>query len=294
MLSCGSDGNGGFHIVPVVLDPNAPKFAFLKSIHHVDFSQRDRYRESFARLLCGLKGEPPGPNPSYDGELEIPDYSDYEKPAPENSPLQARAWVDEVMESLFSESAVVMPAPDGRLDGSQNRLIMDRASASYGQDRAFQIMPPAGSERKLTAAQRREYFGHLGRQCKFEAKVESGQALTEQFADLMQNGRELFVLVSGFDHGHPDGRAELASSLRELLERDLPFRLVLTGGEELCELFFVVTDHSLLNYAKYVPCPEMGLDDVRHLPSNRGHQCWRLPSRSLTLRRSCEAATSHR
>ena len=265
MLGRGADRNDGFRIVPVVLDPNAPKFPFLKSIHHVDFSRRVRYRESFARLLSGLQGEPPGPNPSYSGELKIPDYSDYEKPLADDSPLQARAWVDEVMELLFHESAVVMPAPDGRLDGSQNRLIMDKASESYGEQQAFQIMPPAGSGKKLTVAERREYFGHLGRQCKFTAKIDSGRALTEQFADLMQDRRELFVLVSGFDHGHPDGRAELASSLRGLLELDLPFRLVLTGGEDLCELFFVVAEHSLLNHAKYMPCPELGLDDVRRL-----------------------------
>jgi hypothetical protein len=126
-------------------------------------------------------------------------------------------------------------------------------------------MPPAGSGKKLTVAERREYFGHLGRQCRFEAKIASGRALAQQYADLMQDGRELFVLVSGFDHGHPDGRAELASSLRELVERNLPFRLVLTGGEDLCELFFVVAEHSLLNHATYMPCPELGLDDVRRL-----------------------------
>jgi hypothetical protein len=115
MIARRASRGDGFRLVPIVLDPCAPKFPFLKSVHHVDFSQPDRYRESLQRLLCGLNGKPPGPSPWFEGDLETADYSRYAAPLANGLLQPARAWVEQVFEALYSRRAVVMPAPEDRL-----------------------------------------------------------------------------------------------------------------------------------------------------------------------------------
>ncbi len=252
----------GFRLVPIVLDPDAPKFPFLNCIHHVDFSQPERYRESFARLLCGLKGEPPGPAPWYEDDLETADYSRYAAPVANGGSRPALAWVDQVFEALYSRRAEVMPAPQDRLDGQQTALIRERAEAEFGADRFLHAGPPTGRGRRLTKAQRQEYFQILGQQCGFQERITSGRDFAEALASRLEQGR-LLLLISRFDHGHPDARVELGTSMRHLLESQNRLHLLLTGGEDLADLYFVTAEHSLLDHAEYLPCPEMTRDDVR-------------------------------
>ena len=262
MLTRRASRGDGFRLVPIVLDPDAPKFPFLKSVHHVDFSQPDRYRESFARLLCGLKGESPGPSPRYDGDLETADYSRYAAPLANGVLQPARAWVDQVFEALYSRRAVVMPAPQDRLDGRQTALIRERAEAEFGADRFLHAGPPTGSGTRLTKAQRQEYFQILGQQCEFQERTTSGRDFADAVARRVQRGR-LLLLISRFDHGHPDACVELATNVRQLLESQRGLHVILTGGEDLADLYFVRADHSLVNHAEYLACPEMTRDDVR-------------------------------
>ena len=135
-----------FRLVPMVLDPDAPKLPFLHSVHHVDFSRPDRYRESFAQLLCGLKGEPSGPSPWYEGDLETADYSQYAAPLA-NGVLEPAGlgWI-RCSRRCSQRRAVVMPAPQDRLDGRQTALICERAESEFGADRFLHAGPPTGSE----------------------------------------------------------------------------------------------------------------------------------------------------
>ncbi len=243
MLTRRASRGDGFRLVPIVLDPDAPKFPFLKSVHHVNFSRPDRYRESFARLLCGLKREPPGPAPWYEGDLETADYSRYAAPVANGVSQPARAWVDQVFEALYSRRAVVMPAPQDRLDGRQTALIRERAEAELGADRFLHAGPPSGSGNRLTKAQRQEYFQILGRQCEFQEPITSGCDFADALAHRLEPGRML-LLVSRFEQGHPDAQVELAKNLRHLLDSQSRLHLILTGGEGLADLYFVTAEHS--------------------------------------------------
>lgn len=266
MIARRASRGDGFRLVPVVLDPCAPKFPFLESVHHVDFSQPDRYRESFQRLLCGLNGEPPGPSPWFEGDLETADYSRYAAPLANGLLEPARAWVEQVFEALYSRRAVVMPAPEDRLDGRQTALIRQQAEVEFGADRFLHIGPPTGNGKRLTKAQRQEYFQILGQQCGFEDRITGGRDFADAVASRVRRG-QLLLLISRFDHGHPDACVELATNVRQLLETQHGLHVILTGGEDLSDLYFVTAEHSLINHAEYLVCPEMTRADVRAMVS---------------------------
>src|SRR5690606_37651044 len=57
-----------FFWVPVTFG-EFPDFPFLNTVHAVDFSDSKpaTYRRAFQQLLCALKEQPPGANPSFSG-----------------------------------------------------------------------------------------------------------------------------------------------------------------------------------------------------------------------------------
>ena len=137
------------------------------------------------------------------------------------------------------------------------------------------VGPPTGSGSRLTKAQRQEYFQILGQQCEFQERITSGRDFADALARRVERGR-LLLLISRFDHGHPDACVELATNVRQLLESQRRLHVILTGGEDLADLYFVRAEHSLMNHAEYLACPEMTRDDVRAMVAadcGRGCRC---------------------
>ena len=62
----------GFLIIPVIYTAVDSEFPFLAARQKVDFQPPVPYRAAFKRLLCGLEGSAPGPDPWYDGQLIEP------------------------------------------------------------------------------------------------------------------------------------------------------------------------------------------------------------------------------
>jgi len=58
-------GNPPFRLIPVILPGGDPKSTpqFLEDVTQVDFRNEDDFDWQFHLLVCGIKGEPPGPRP---------------------------------------------------------------------------------------------------------------------------------------------------------------------------------------------------------------------------------------
>ena len=63
----------GFFYVPIVFGA-FPDLPFVETVHAVDFgdSSPAGYSRAFQRLFCGLKQQPPGPDPVFTGALRLP------------------------------------------------------------------------------------------------------------------------------------------------------------------------------------------------------------------------------
>ena len=65
---------GDFFFIPVVMG-EFPDMPFLDTVQAVDFgdSSPECYRRAFQCLICGIKQQPPGPSPKFEGNLKLPE-----------------------------------------------------------------------------------------------------------------------------------------------------------------------------------------------------------------------------
>ena len=87
-------------------------------------------------------------------------------------------------------------------------------------------------------------------------------------AEKLDEVQDLFLLVTGFENGAEESRAELAGELRQLNERYPAFHLIMMGGQRLAALKYAYGSMSLLNVGEELHIPEL---DSRDLPAIFGH-----------------------
>lgn len=249
----------GFFFIPVVLG-RFPDLPFVENVQAVDFgdSSPNHYRRAFRRLLRGLEQKPPGPDAPFEGELRLPPGC-----AAAQRPLVPG-------ESTFLEKLFA------RLEGGQPLMILaqadtntqiyalalrEKAEALFGPANVLHIFPP-NSTRADSAA----YFGRLARQCRFPERVAESWEWAELLAGKLDSGQPLFLLVTGFENGADESRAELAGELRQINERYYgPFHLVMMGSRRLAALKYAQGHMSLLNIAAEVIIPELDPADLSEI-----------------------------
>lgn len=234
----------GFAVIPVVISADTPKLPFMDHVQCVDFRDRTEptYRRAFAKLLAGLRGESPGPEPRFDGPLEIPPL-----PVP-ITVSDGKSLTDAVFQAVFRCRGAVVVAQAGRMGEREKSRLRDEARRHFGEQHVLRVAPPLGTRTDDPERRRAEFFTVMGRQCGFASPTES--ALQLQVAVQRTNGRRCLLLVSGFEHGTPELQREFGSCLRSLHETAPGFHVVVLGGQALNELFFTDGENSLFNFAE--------------------------------------------
>ena len=129
-----------------------------------------------------------------------------------------------------------------------------QAETQYGADNVFHIFPP-NSSRADSAA----YFGRL------EGDISESWHWAEALSRKLDSGRDVFLLVTGFENGPAECRGELAGELRQLNEGYPALRVVMMGGADLAALKYASGSLSLLNIAEELPIPQLTHRDLHHL-----------------------------
>jgi hypothetical protein len=140
------------------------------------------------------------------------------------------------------------------------QALRKQAELLFGADNVFHIFPPMS-----TRADSAAYFGRLARQCHLEGDVSESWQWAEALAKKLDGDQDIFLLVTGFENGPDESRAELAGELRQLMEGYPTFRLLMMGGERLAALKYAHGSMSLLNTAQESPIPELDRRDVQEI-----------------------------
>ena len=248
----------GFFFIPVVMG-QFPDLPFLENVQAVDFGDcsPEVYRKAFHRLLCGLKQTAPGPDTPFKGELRFPEFRGYSVRQPATSEF---SFCDEAFNQLETGMPLIILAQAGTNSQVYSQILRKKAESLFGEDNVYHIFPP-NSTRADSAA----YFGRLARQCHFEKKVSESWQWEEMMAEKLDDGQPVFLLVTGFENGPDECRAEFAGELRQLNERYPSLRIAMMGGEQLARLKYAHGSHSLLNIAQELPIPKLDHRDIQEI-----------------------------
>jgi hypothetical protein len=244
-----------FPILPLLLGP-MPALPFAGNYHAIDFSRvtdETGYRRAFATLIKALAGEPPGPDPRYDGPLLLPpDLARQRAVAPSQ-----RGALDEALLLLRRPQPVAILAqahyPLGRLADA----LAEGLGGELGPDRVVRLAPlnDAGSDAAT-------YFAHLAGQAGLDAGIDCAgalrHALEARFGD-----QDWTLVVRDFDQGPDQARRALAGELRALADAGRA-RIAILGGVHLAEQIYSNPIHSLLRGAEVVMLDAPSDQDLAH------------------------------
>jgi hypothetical protein len=248
-----------FFFIPIVMG-EFPDLPFLDTIQAVDFgdSSPDLYRRAFHKLICGIKQKPPGSDLEFTGSLKLPKAL---TACNREMVANERTFLSQVFERLEHGRPLMILAQADTNTQIYACALREKAIARYGAENVFHIFPP-NSTRADSAA----YFSRLARQCHFEGAVGESWQWAGILEERLESGVAFFLLVSGFENGADECRAELAGELRMLSECFFPrFHLVMMGSQRLASLKYAQGDLSLLNIADELPVPEPTARDLTEI-----------------------------
>jgi serine protease AprX len=215
-------------IVPVVFGAVEAAFPFAESIHWVDFRSPHDYREAFARLLCGLRGEAPGPEPTWTGELDLPEEPLRPRPA-------RRTTAREVFEQVRASRIALVLGRDGQDLARIAAVLSKEARQDFAASRIRILnLPVTGGPGDDGAV-----FRTLSRDAGLESEAESGTAFQAAVAASLRTMPGAWLwLVFGFENLSVETRETLAGIMRALGVGHGDFQVVLLGGERLHALSY--------------------------------------------------------
>ncbi len=256
LMQVRSKSQDDFFFIPVVMGA-FPDLPFIETIQAVDFadSKPDIYRKAFHQLLSGLKQQSPGAEAEFTGSLQIPESSDIvEQPLAKTE----QSFVDQVFEKLPFGIPVIVLAQADINTRAYGKALCKQAVGQYGADNVLHIYPPNSSR-----ADSHAYFGRLGKQCHFEQKITESWEWADAMRERLEQGQDIFLLVTGFENGDEISRAELAGEMRQLHETFSTFHTVMMGSEKLAALKYAHGSMSLLNIAEELTIPTVSHEDLQ-------------------------------
>ena len=256
MLVRANSNHDKFFFIPVVMG-QFPDLPFTETMQMVDFgdSQTDTYRKAFHQLLCGLKQQPPGAEGVFSGNLLIPDSNRAEE---RHLAKTEHNFVEQVFNTLNHGMPLIILAQADTHTQAYGSALRYKAEALYGADNVMHIYPP-NSTRADSAA----YFGRLAKQCHLEQEITESWEWADAIGEKLQQGQEIFLLVTGFENGAEASRAELAGELRQLNETFNTFHTVIMGSERLAAQKYVTDKLSFLNIAEDFTIPQLSHNDLQ-------------------------------
>ncbi len=251
------------NIIPVIHSTVEGKSFFPDNTQWVDFraSGEAAYRTAFARLLCGLENRAPGPNPSYTGNLTIPVID--EMPT---SDACVGEVVEDTFSKLFNANTVIILSQDGWHLSAVTKEVRDRAKERFGDENVGLAVLSHTSTDDSEA----DYFFELADQLNIETEVTSASAFRRSLGSRVRKLGKYCLILSGVENSQKDMLNLLASVLRVLSDRNDEFKVIICGGEKLCDLKYAAGDHSYLNHATEIRWPELTARDVQHIASGSG------------------------
>lgn len=262
-----------FRFIPVVWG-TPPDFPFLSNYHRVDFktSTEAEYREAFQCLLAAIKRQSPGAKPYFSANLELP--QPLSTQVPPLTPNQ-RNFVENIFNHLQENLSLMVLAQEGFNTQHYVQALKTKALQRYGEAQFIHLFPPTS-----TQVNQADYFARLAQQAHLQGSIQASWQWADALEQRLQQGKELFVLVTGFENGAEETRREFASELRGLLER-YPFELhlVIWGGERLAAMKYENGASSFLNTLEELHLPSVCLEDLKTI--YRSHLQAQLPDATL-------------
>lgn len=243
-----------FAIVPIV-HSDVDGEPFYGSIQWVDFRDPAKHLQAFARLLAGLEGRPPGPNPSYDARLWTP------LPEPGQRPVAAaeRHVIKHAFSQLLSEQAVVILAQEGLGSPALAAEIRKHAVERFGDNAVHQLSPSYVTAEDGLAP----YFESLLSQLNLPTRDASPLNFDRRLARRLESGEPMCLLFTGIEHSPPLALKSLCGVLRSLNDRYGQPRILMCGGERLCEMRYANGIHSFLSHAQEELWPDPGVPEIQ-------------------------------
>jgi TIR domain/Putative serine esterase (DUF676) len=244
-----------FTIVPIIHSEVDGKSPFFGSIQWVDFRDSTKHLESFARLLAGLEARAPGPNPSYDTRLWTP------LPAVAVRPIAAagQATIEQACSKLFNSPAVVILAQEGLGSSAISREIKRRAAEKFGEKATVQLTPSYVTPEDGPGP----YFESLLAQIGLPSEAASPLTFQRRLAQRLDKGDPMCLLFTGIEQSPREALEKLCGALRALNEQYAHLRVLMCGGERLCEMRYAKGALSYLSHAQEELWPEPSPTDFQ-------------------------------
>ena len=253
-----------FTIIPLIFG-SVPDFPSLKNLLCIDFddSSGKSYRESFYKVICGLKDKEPGNTVSFDSEPEIPgpNLPDYQESTTKQLKNAETVFLEEVFDCLNSNQPVILLAQAGHDKAAMHRAILQEANEQFSAENVWHLVPLGQTE-----VDESDYFNYLAIHCGASTPINSAIEF-EFFLDArLSSGDPLFIMMTRLEVGDESHRVKLALTLRNL-SGAYPgqLHLLFSGSEQLIALRFEAGNLSPLNTAEQLFWPEADIAEIQSL-----------------------------
>jgi hypothetical protein len=239
------DADPAFRVVPVVHSGTDFGTPFYGSIQWVDFRDPSQHRTAFARLLAGLSGDPPGSDPRYDGLWKpLPEFGQRPVATAEQQTIQQA-----FLKLLGNARVVVILAQEGLGSSAVVQELRTQAIESYGEAAVHHLRPAYVTPEDGPAP----YFQSLLEQMHLPIGNCTAQHFGHELATWLENHKNsetMCLLFTGIEQSPPPILKSLCGHLRALTEQFNNLRVLMCGGERLCDLRYEEEALSLLNNAQ--------------------------------------------
>ncbi|MFZ1388710.1 MAG: toll/interleukin-1 receptor domain-containing protein [Thiolinea sp.] len=232
-----------------------PDFPFLSNRHAVDFktSTEGEYRTAFQQLLAALKQQAPGAKPYFSAPLELP------QPLSTQTPVLAakqRSFVESIFDRINRNESIMVLAQEGFNTQPYVQALKNKATERYGKNHFIHLFPP-------TSVDEADYFTRLANQSGIKGVIKKSWQWADAIVRRLENGQELFLLVTGFENGAEELQYDFAREVRNLFERHASdLHLVILGGEQLAKIKNTL---NALSFMEEIFLPQLSLEDVKAL-----------------------------
>jgi hypothetical protein len=243
-----------FPIIPVIQQDVEGENLFTGSIQWVDFRDERKHPEAFGRLLAGLERRAPGPDPMYDTTsfIALP-------MLPKRRIAEAaRTAIEEAVVRCFNAPAVVILAQEGLGFGLIAEEIRKRAADHFGPDAVVKLTPSYVAPEDGQGP----YFESLCAQANLPTDAPSVASFQRHLGARLRKVDHMLLVFTGLEHSPPSALEALCGALRALNEQFANLRVLLCGGERLCEMRYAAGALSYLSHAQEEIWPEPGPAEI--------------------------------